>query len=159
MWLHYWYYTMLLLLPLARLTPQKLYFHNILYRAKFVQSLGLIPFVKDSWCYILALILYLWVFPVRLVVANSCPCQYGLKGASITHYLFKLLKFTHEYLDLKNPHAVVVALVDQSKAFNRVSHQLVIEDLYNMHVPIWLLLILISYLTERSMVLNYKGAS
>jgi hypothetical protein len=50
-------------------------------------------------------------------------------------------------------------LVNQSKAFNRVSHQLVIEDLYNMHVPIWLLLILISYLTERSMVLNYKGAS
>ena len=87
------------------------------------------------------------------------PCQYGLKGISITHYLFKLLKFSHEYLDLKNPHAVVVALVDQSKAFNCVSHQLVIEDLYNMHVPIWLLLILISYLTERSMVLNYKGAS
>ena len=40
-----------------------------------------------------------------------------------------------------------------------VTHQLLIEDLYNMHVPIWLLLILISYLTERSMVLNYKGAS
>ena len=87
------------------------------------------------------------------------PCQYGLKGASINHYMLKLLKFIHEYLDLKNPHAVVIALVDLSKAFNRVSHQMVIEDLYDMHVPPWLLLILISYLTQRTMVLSYNGAT
>ena len=86
------------------------------------------------------------------------PCQYGLKGGSISHYLFKLLKFIHEYLDLKDPHAVVMALIDLSKAFNRVSHQMVIEDLYNMHVPPWLLLILSSYLTGRSMILTYNGA-
>ena len=73
--------------------------------------------------------------------------------------MFKLLKFIHEYLDLKNPHAVVIALVDLSKAFNRVSHQMVIEDLYDMHVPPWLLLILISYLTQRTMVLSYNGAT
>ena len=36
---------------------------------------------------------------------------------------------------------------------------MVIEDLYDMHVPPWLLLILISYLTERSMILTYKGES
>ena len=42
----------------------------------------------------------------------------------------------HEFLDLKDPHAVLLALVDLSKAFNHVSHQLVIEDLYAMHV--WL---------------------
>ena len=36
---------------------------------------------------------------------------------------------------------------------------MVIEDLYDMHVPAWLLLILISYLTERSMILTYAGAS
>ena len=98
-----------------------------------------------------------WLLPI--VTPYLDPCQFGLKGASISHYLLKLLKFTYEYLDLKNPHAVVVALVDQSKAFNRVSHQLVIEDLYDMHVPPWLLLILISYLTERSMVMNYNGAT
>ena len=72
--------------------------------------------------------------------------------------MIKLLKFIHEHLDLKDPHAVVVALVDLSKAFNRVSHQMVIEDLFDMKVPPWLLLILISYLTERSMILSYKGA-
>ena len=98
-----------------------------------------------------------WLLPI--VGPYIDPCQYGLKGASISHYLFQMLKFTHEYLDLKQPYAVVVALVDQSKAFNRVSHQMVIEDLHDMHVPPWLLLILISYLTKRSMVLSYKGAT
>ena len=60
------------------------------------------------------------------------PCQYGLKGAYITHYLFKLLQFIHEHLDMKDPHAVVVALVDLSKAFNQVSRQMVIEDFYDI---------------------------
>ena len=96
-----------------------------------------------------------WLMPI--VGPFLDPCQYGLKGASITHYLFKLLQFIHEHLDIKDPHAVVVALVDLSKAFNRVSHQMVIEDLYNMHVPAWLLLILTSYLTERTMVMQYNG--
>ena len=36
---------------------------------------------------------------------------------------------------------------------------MVIEDLHDMHVPSWLLLILISYLSKRSMVLSYNGAS
>ena len=44
-----------------------------------------------------------------------------------------------------------------SKAFNRVSHQRVIEDLYDMKVPGWLLLIIISYLTDRKMVLKFRG--
>ena len=98
-----------------------------------------------------------WLMPI--VGPYIDPCQYGLKGASISHYLIKLLKFIHEHLDLKEPHAVVVAMVDLSKAFNRVSHSMVIEDLHDMHVPSWLLLILFSYLTGRSMILTYKGAS
>ena len=50
-------------------------------------------------------------------------------------------------------------MIDLEKAFNRVSHQLVIEDLADMHVPGWLLLILVSYLTNRSMFMRYKGYS
>ena len=68
-------------------------------------------------------------------------------GSEEHQYLIKLLEFVHEYLDLRSPHAVLVSMVDLSKAFNRVSHQMVIEDLYDMHVPAWLLLILSSYLT------------
>ena len=45
-----------------------------------------------------------------------------------------------------------------SKAFNRVDHTLVIQDLYGMHTPAWLLRILIAYLSDRSMYLTYKGA-
>ena len=71
----------------------------------------------------------------------------------------KLLHFVLGYLDKKEPHAVLLALIDLEKAFNRVSHLLVIEVLASMHVPGWLLLILISYLSERSMFMRFKGAS
>jgi hypothetical protein len=83
------------------------------------------------------------------------PCQYGLKGAPIKHYMFKLLMFIHQYLNLKNPHAVVISLIDLSKAFKGVSHQLLIGDLYYMHVPPRLLL----YTTESLMVITYNGAT
>ena len=97
-----------------------------------------------------------WLLPI--VSPFIDPCQYGLKGGSITHYLLQLMKFTHEFLDLKTPHAVLFALVDQSKAFNRVSHQMVVEDLHAMKVPSWILVILVSYLSGRSMTLYFKGA-
>ena len=99
-----------------------------------------------------------WIFPYIEPFIDPGQCG-GLKGSSITHYLVKLLHFAHSYLDLKQPYAVLLALIDLEKAFNRVSHQLVIEDLADMHVPGWLLLILISYLTERSMFMRYKGSS
>ena len=43
------------------------------------------------------------------------------------------------------------------KAFNRMSHQLLIQDLFDMKVPGWLLLILISYLTERKIIIKFRG--
>ena len=99
-----------------------------------------------------------WIFPYIEPFLDPSQCG-GLKGSSITHYLVKLLHFVHSYLDRRQPHAVLLALIDLEKAFNRVSHQLVIEDLADMHIPGWLLLILISYLTERSMHIGYKGAT
>ena len=72
--------------------------------------------------------------------------------------MVRLLHFIHATVDKSEPHAVVMALIDLSKAFNRVDHSLVIEDLHDMNVPGWLLKILISYLTGRSMVLKYRGA-
>ena len=47
---------------------------------------------------------------------------------------------------------------DLVKAFNRVSHQLVIEELADMNVPGWLLAILTSYLTGRAMFMRYAGS-
>ena len=99
-----------------------------------------------------------WLLPIVQPFLDPANCG-GLKGTSITHYLIRLLHFTHATVDQADPHAVVLALVDLSKAFNRVDHTLLIEDLHNMNVPSWLLKILISYLTERSMVLRFHGAT
>ena len=97
-----------------------------------------------------------WIFPFIEPYLDPGQCG-GLRGSSISHYLVRLLHFVHGYLDLKQPHAVLLAMIDLEKAFNRVSHQLVIEDLADMKVPGWLLLILISYLTGRSMFMRHKG--
>ena len=59
-------------------------------------------------------------------------------------------------MDLQQPYAVLLALIDLEKAFNRVSHQLVIEDLAAMNVPGWLLLILISYIDDLSMLAAFN---
>ena len=86
------------------------------------------------------------------------PNQCGMKGLSTTHYLIKFLHFVHSSLDKKKPHAVLAAYVDLSKAFNRTDHGLVIQDLYDMHTPAWLLRLICSYLSDRSMILSYDGA-
>ena len=79
----------------------------------------------------------------------------GLKNSSISHYLIKLLDFVHQTLDHRAPHAAVLTVEDLSKAYNRGSHQLIIEDLHAMHVPPWVLSLLCSYLGGRAMVLSY----
>ena len=96
-----------------------------------------------------------WLFPYIEPFLDPGQCG-GLKGSSITHYLVKLLHFVHSFIDKRDPHAVLLVLVDLEKAFNRVSHQWVIQDLADMNVPGWLLLILVSYLTERSMFMRYS---
>ena len=96
-----------------------------------------------------------WLLPIILPFMD--PGQCGLKGLSITHYLIKLLDFVHSSWDKRQPHAVLAACVDLSKAFNRVDHCLVIQDLYDMHTPSWLLKIIASYLSNRSMIMKFKG--
>ena len=98
-----------------------------------------------------------WLFPFILPYMD--PGQYGMKGSSIVHYLIKFLHFIHSSLDLKQPHAVLAALIDLSKAFNRVSHMHVIQDLHDMHAPGWILAILFSYLSGRSMTMTYGKAT
>ena len=83
----------------------------------------------------------------------------GLKGLSINHYLLKLLHFVHSEIDQNQPHAVISVLLDLSKAFNRVDHNLIIQDLFDMKCPSWLLKIIFSYLTNRSLIVSYRGAT
>ena len=99
-----------------------------------------------------------WLLPIIQPFLDPGQCG-GLKGLSVTHYLIKLLEFVHSTWDKRQPHAVLAACVDLSKAFNRVDHSLVIQDLHDMHTPPWLLKIIISYLSNRSMILSYNGES
>ena len=48
--------------------------------------------------------------------------------------------------------------MDFIKAFNRVSHELLVQDLFDMHTPPWLLNKIVSYLKDRSMVMSHKGS-
>ena len=86
------------------------------------------------------------------------PCG-GLRGSSIEHYLIRILDFIHRTLDSATPHAALLGTEDLSKAYNRGSHPLVLEDLHAMHVPDWQLAIIASYLSGRSMVLTHQGAT
>ena len=85
------------------------------------------------------------------------PEQFGVKGLSITHYLIKFIHFIQSSLDSYIPTAVISAFIDMSKAFNRVDHCLLIEDLFAMKCPAWLIRICISFLSERTLILKYKG--
>ena len=49
-------------------------------------------------------------------------------------------------------------MVDFSKAFDRQDHTILITKLSDMNAPGWLLRIVISFLTNRKMVVRYKGA-
>ena len=98
-----------------------------------------------------------WLLPI--VKPFLDPGQCGLKRFSITHYLIKLLNFVHATLDMKKPHSVLTACIDLSKAFNRVDHSLVIQDLYDMHTPAWLLKIVMSYLTKKVNVSDLQWCS
>ena len=97
-----------------------------------------------------------WLLPIVNPFLDPGQCG-GLKNSSVSHYLIKLLHYIHFNLDRTDPHAILLGCVDMSKAFNRMSHQKVIEDLYDMKVPGWLLLILISYLSDRKMCMKFRG--
>ena len=54
--------------------------------------------------------------------------------------------------------AILACMVDFSKAFNRQNHNVLITKLSDMGVPAWLLKIVMAFLTDRNMVVRYKGA-
>ena len=53
--------------------------------------------------------------------------------------------------------AILACMVDFSKAFNRQNHNLLITKLSDMGVPPWLLRIVIAFLSDRKMLVKYKG--
>ena len=84
--------------------------------------------------------------------------QYGgIKGNSITHYLIEFLNFILLNQDSTDQTAILACMVDFSKAFNRQNHNLLITKLSDMGVPSWLLKVVMAFLSDRKMVVRYKG--
>ena len=76
--------------------------------------------------------------------------QYGgMKGISLTHHLVDFVNYILFDQDLRVPHAVLSAMVDFSKAFKRISHNILIANLSKMGVPGWLLGIVIGFLLKQ----------
>ena len=98
---------------------------------------------------------YDWL--IRVVTPFLDPDQFGMKGSSITHCLITFLDFIQSSLDKNTPTAVIATFIDMSKAYNRVDHGLLIQDLADMQCPGWLHRIVISFLQDRTLIFSYKG--
>ena len=83
----------------------------------------------------------------------------GSKGNLITHYIIELINFILSNQEQTVPTAVLACMVDFSKAFNRQDHEILITKLSDMNVPGWLLKLVIAFLSNRKMVVRYKGAT
>ena len=84
--------------------------------------------------------------------------QYGgTKGNSITHYLIEFINFILSNQDDTAPIAILACMVDFSKAFNRIDHNLLVTKLSDMGVPGWLLHLVMAFLTDRTMIVRYNG--
>ena len=84
--------------------------------------------------------------------------QYGgVKGSSVSHYLVDFITFILYNQDLKEPRAVLAAMIDYEKAFNRQNHNILITKLSDMGVPGWLLKVVIGFLEDRELVVSFKG--
>ena len=84
--------------------------------------------------------------------------QYGgRKGTSINHYLIDFISFILYNQDQTEPMAILAAMIDFKKAFNRQNHAILITKLGDMGVPGWLLRIVVGFLEERELEVTYKG--
>ena len=83
-----------------------------------------------------------------------------MPGCSVEHYLIQMLDFIHRNLDYSPncPKAVLCGLIDFSKAFNRIDHNIIVSILSDLNVPTCALKLIISYLSNRKMVVRYNGA-
>ena len=120
-----------------------------------LRNLGLTPFISKR----LEWFLIKWIWPY--VEPHLDHDQLGgLPGCSVDHYLVLMLDFITKNIDksCKEPTAVLAALVDFSKAFNRIDHNVIITILADLNVPTCALRLIVSYLSRRRMCVRYNGA-
>ena len=121
-----------------------------------LRNLGLTPFLSKrlEWF----LIQWIWPYIEPHIDLDQLG---GLPGCSVNHYLIQMLDFIQMNLDngSKKPTAVVCGLVDFSKAFNRMDHNVIVTILSDLNVPTCALRLVMSYLSNRRMCVRYNGAT
>ena len=86
------------------------------------------------------------------------PDQFGgRKGHSVTHYLIEIQNAILFNQDLEQPFATLLTGIDIEKGFNKIEHNECITRLSDMSCPGWLLKIVVSYLTGRSLTIRWQG--
>ena len=120
-----------------------------------LRSIGLTPFLSKRMEKLL--IKWIWKFIYPHIGADQLG---GLPGCSIVHYDIRMIDFFLMNLDncSRIPTAVLGVTVDFSKAFNRMSHNRIVTILSDLNIPTCALRLIISYLSERTMCIRYKGA-
>ena len=84
--------------------------------------------------------------------------QYGgQRKNSIFHYFIDMTNFIHYSQDLKNPQAIMAAILDYEQGFNRCQHSKFIEVLSEEYdCPGWLIRILVGYLSQQKLRVRFK---
>ena len=120
-----------------------------------LRNLGLTPFFSKrlEWF----LIQWIWPYISHHIDMDQLG---GLPGCSVEHYLILMLDFIHKQLDKNHSEAtaVIAALVDFSKAFNRMDHNIIVTILSDLNIPTCALRLIMSYLCQRKMCVRYNGA-
>ena len=81
----------------------------------------------------------------------------GAKGHSVAHYLTEIMNFVLYNQDLSEPLATILTAVDIHKGFNKIDHLTAVTKISDMEVPGWLLKIVCSYLTDRTLSIRYRN--
>ena len=100
-----------------------------------------------------------WLLPI--IKKRMDPAQLGgVKGCSVSHYLILLYNFLMSRIDSSpnQPKSVILALIDFQKGFTKIDHNKILIRLSDWGTPGWLLKIISSYLTDRKIVVRYRGA-
>ena len=121
-----------------------------------MRTLGLTAFFSKR----LEAILIKWIWPYILPHLSKDQMG-GILGSSVVHYLTKMIHWILEKLDnsTNEPTAVIAALIDFSKGFDRMSPVILITLLSDLNIPTCALKLIISYLRNRSMVTIFNGAT
>ena len=118
-----------------------------------LRTLGLTAFFSKR----LEAFLIKWIWPY-IHPHLSHDQMGGIPGSSVVHYLTKMLHWILSKVDNANePTAVIAALIDFSKGFNRMSPVILVTLLSDLNIPTCALKLIISYLSNRSMVTTFNG--